>query len=290
MKKLWIFVPVLLLAALALAGCGTSAEKLNAEGNEAFAEQNYEEALAAYTQAQEDAPELAEPHYNAANAYYREADYGQSQQQIEQALVGEDSQASLDQHSYYNLGNTFFEAQKYEAAIEAYQEALRLDPEDVAAKQNLELALRQLQDQQQEQNQQQEQDEQQDQQQQDQQQEQDEQQDQQQQDQQQEQGEQQDQQQQDEQQDRQEQDQNEPQDGEDRQQADEQQEPQQDGQPDPQGQADEQQGGGQPQAITGLSEEQARQLFEAAAQETQSLEEALQQIMVFPAPPPAEDW
>jgi tetratricopeptide (TPR) repeat protein len=269
MKRLWIFVPVLLLVALALAGCGTSAEKLNAEGNEAFTEQNYEEALVAYTQAQEDAPELAEPYYNAANAYYREADYGQSQQQIEQALVGEGSQAKLDQHSYYNLGNTFFQAQQYEAAIEAYQEALRLDPEDVAAKQNLELALRQLEDQQQEQQEQQEQDEQQDQQEQD---------------------EQQDQQQQDGQQERQEQDQNEPQDGEDRQEADEQQEPQQDGQPDPQGQADEQQGSGQPQAITGLSEEQARQLFEAAAQETQSLEEALQQIMVFPAPPPAEDW
>ena len=39
-----------------------------------------------------------------------------------------------------------------------------------------------------------------------------------------------------------------------------------------------------------IVEEQARQMFEAAAEGTESLEEFLQQIMVFPAAPPAEDW
>jgi Ca-activated chloride channel family protein len=248
------------LAALALAGCGSSAEKLNNDGNKAFGEQDYEAAMTAYQQAQGESPELAEPHYNAANTHYRQQAYDQAQQEIEQALVSDRAQEGLDQHSYYNLGNTLVQAQQYGAAIEAYKEALRLDPSDLEAKQNLELALRKLTQQQQ-----------QDQQQQDQQQQDQQQQDQQQQDQQQQDQQQQDQQQQDQQQ-------------QDQQQQDQQQDPQQ---------AELQQGdqaGGQPQQITGLSKEQAKRLFAAAAQYTESLEQYLQQIMVFPWAPPAKDW
>ena len=242
MKKTLVFLPILLLAVLALAGCGQSAERLNNEGNEAFANQDYEGALMAYHQAQEEAPELAEPHYNAANTHYRQAGYEQAQQELEQALVSEEGQGSLDQNSYYNLGNIFFQAEQYETAIEAYKEALRLDPDDLQAKQNLELALRQLQQQQQEQQQQEQQQDQENQDQQD--------------------------------QDQENQDQN-----QDQQDQDQAQDQQQDVQ-----------AGGQPQQIRGLTEEQARQLLEAASKGTESLEEFLQQILVFPGAPPKEDW
>jgi Ca-activated chloride channel family protein len=276
MKKLFFLIPILLLAAVALAGCGSSAESLNNEGNEAFAEQDYEGALTAYLQAQEDAPKVAEPHYNTANTHYRLEDYEQAQQKIEQALVGEERQENLDQSSYYNLGNIFFQREQYEAAIDAYKEALRLNPDDVQAKQNLELALRQLQQQQQDQQQDQQDQENQDQQ------------DQQNQDQQ-------DQENQD-QQDQQNQDQQDQpnQDQQDQQNQDQQDQPNQDQQDqqnqDQQDQPQEGQAGGQPQEIVGLSEEQARQMFEAAAEGTESLEEFLQQILVFPGAPPMEDW
>jgi hypothetical protein len=39
-----------------------------------------------------------------------------------------------------------------------------------------------------------------------------------------------------------------------------------------------------------LTEEQAKQLLEAAAEGTESLEEALQQIMAFPPSQSTEDW
>jgi len=227
MKRLVVLIPFLFLAALALTGCGSSAEKLNNRGNEAFAAQDYDGALTAYNQAQEQSPKLAEPHYNSANTHYRQGAYDQAQQQIELALVSEQAQAGLDQNTYYNLGNTLYQAQQYEAAIEAYKEALRLNPGDLEAKQNLELALRQLQQQQQEQQEEQQQDQQQDEQQQDQ------------------------------------------------QQQDEQQQDQ---------------AGDESQQTTGLTEEQAEQLFEAAAQDTESLEEYLDQVVTFPWAPPAQDW
>ena len=265
MKKLLITIPILLLAVVALAGCGGSAETLNNKGNEAFADQDYEGALTAYLGAQEDAPEMAEPHYNAANSHYRLEDYQQAQQEIEQALVGEERQEALDQHSYYNLGNTFFQAQQFEPAIEAYKEALRLNPDDLQAKQNLELALRQLQQQQQEQQQEQEQN---DQQQDDQQSEQEQ-----------------------DQQDEQSEDQQQSGDQSEQDQADstsEEEQQQQSGQESEE--QDEPSDGGQPQQIEGLTEEQARQMLEAAAEGTESLEEFLQQILVVPGGEPLEDW
>jgi hypothetical protein len=308
MKKI---LPIALLSLLVLVACGQAPERLNNDGNEAFVDQDFETALAAYQQAQADLPELAEPHYNAANAHYRQEAYEQAQGEIEQALLKKENQDGLNQNSLFNLGNTFFQTEQFETAIEAYKEALRLNPDDVDAKHNLELAMRQLQQQQQEQEQQQEQQqeqennqEQQDQQQQEQENNQ-EQQDQQQQEQENNQ-EQQDQQQQEqennqEQQDQQQQEQENNQDQqeeqeqqEDGQQDDQQQdEQQQDGQQDDQQQDEQQQDGqptGQPQMVEGLTEEQARQLFEAASQGTESLEEFLQQIYVFPGRPPAEDW
>jgi Ca-activated chloride channel family protein len=279
MKKLLTLIPILTLMVLILAGCGRSAERLNNEGNEAFADQDYEGALVAYHQAQQDDPALAEPHYNAANTHYRQSDYEQAQQEIEQALIGEEQQGDLAQAAYYNLGNTFFRAQQYDAAIQAYQEVLRLNPDDLEAKQNLELALRQLQ--QQQENQEQQEDQQQDQQQQDgQNDEQNE--------------DQQDQRQQDDQNDEQNEDQQDQrqQDGQNDAQNEEQQQGDQNDQRDDQQdqQQAQQQASGKPQQLTGLSEEQARQLFAAAAQDTESLEEYLQQIYVFPWAPPAEDW
>jgi Ca-activated chloride channel family protein len=268
MKKALILVPFLLLAVLALSGCGTSAANLNNKGNEAFAGQDYEAALTAYQEAQAAAPEAAEPYYNTANTRYRQGAYDQAQQSMKQALTGEQTVAGLDQQSYYNLGDTFFQAQQYGMAIEAYKEALRLNPDDLEAKQNLELALRRQQQQEQQQQEQQQQDE--------------EQQPQDQQNQDQNAGENQDQ-----PQDQQSQDQNQ---GENQQEQQNQDQASTDQQmPQDQDQNSEQ-AGGQPQQVEGLSEEQAQQLFEAAAEGTESLEEALQQIMVFPSAPPAEDW
>ena len=283
MKKL---LPLVLVATVALTACSQATEKLNSAGNDAFANQDYAAALAAYEQASTEAPELAQPHFNAANAYYRQEDYPAAQQQIEQTLIKDDG--SLTQDTVYNLGNTFFQGEQYEQAIVAYQEALRLNPEDMEAKHNLELALQQQQEQQQDQQQDQNQDQQQENQdqnndQQDQQQEGqpgDQQQDQQQE------GQPGDQQQEGQQDDQ-------PQDG---QPDDQQQEQPQDNQPgnqpqggQPEDQSQDGQPDGQPQ-IVGLSEEQARQLFEAATQGTESLEEHLQQILVVPGGPPAQDW
>lgn len=151
-RIIWI---ALFAMALLLAACSPSAEKLNGEGNQAFLEQAYQDALAAYQEAQIENPELAEPYYNAANALYREGNYEGALELLQHALsfAGDDQ---LAENSLYNIGNNFFNAQDLGSAIEAYKQALLIDTEDQEAKYNLELALQQQEQEQQEQEQNQE--------------------------------------------------------------------------------------------------------------------------------------
>jgi Ca-activated chloride channel family protein len=146
---------LIVFAGLFMVACSPSAEALNQEGNEAFAEQAYLDALQLYQSAQIESPGLAEPYYNAANALYRQGDYPAAFEQIQKALEYIDEE-SLAESSFYNLGNTLFNSQELGTAVEAYTQALMLDPSDLDAKYNLELALQQQQQQEQEDQQQQE--------------------------------------------------------------------------------------------------------------------------------------
>jgi Ca-activated chloride channel family protein len=63
----------------------------------------------------------------------------------------------LKSKAHYNLGNAHFQQQQFEESVRAYKDALKLNPEDVAAKKNLVLAMRQLKQQQQQKQEQQQQ-------------------------------------------------------------------------------------------------------------------------------------
>lgn len=127
------------LSLLMLTACGSRTYQHNAAGNRLFDQQSYQESLYDYRQAQVSDPERAEPFYNASNAYNRLGELDAVQTQTLQAL--ENASSDLAAKAWYNLGNAFFDAQNFSAAVEAYKETLRLTPEDIDAKHNLELAL-----------------------------------------------------------------------------------------------------------------------------------------------------
>ena len=151
-----IFLIVISASALLMAACSAPAEKLNQEGNQAFAEQAYLEALDLYQSAQVESPELAEPYFNAANSFYRQGDFPAALEQMQMALQYVDEEA-LAESSLFNLGNTLYNSEELNQAVAAYTQALLLDPEDQDAKYNLELALQQQQEQEQQQEQNQDQ-------------------------------------------------------------------------------------------------------------------------------------
>ncbi len=136
-------------AAMLLAGCGSSVARYNNRGNEAFAQGDYVAALDEYRQAQQEDPDVSAPYYNSGNTYHQEGKIDSAITQLKQA--NRTAEGELAQHSNYNLGNSYFKAEDFAGAIEAYKQALRLNPADTDAKYNLELALKQQQQQQQQQ-------------------------------------------------------------------------------------------------------------------------------------------
>ena len=167
--------------AACLLACGSTPAQVNNSGHEPYLNGDYADALNAYKGAQIRAPDSGAPYYNSGNALYRMEEYGGSLQDYDESLMYAESELRL--RGFFNRGNASFQTQQYSQAIEAYKEVLRMNPDDIDAKHNLELALAQLPPQGQDDQQQDQQ--QQDQQQQDQQQQDQQQQDQQQQDQQQ---------------------------------------------------------------------------------------------------------
>ncbi|MCO6451931.1 MAG: tetratricopeptide repeat protein [Caldilineales bacterium] len=142
---------VLLLAVAALLGaCGNSAERLNKRGNDAYDQESYGEALVYYQRAQVESPDMAEAYYNAANTFYREGDYGSALQQLHRALSLTEDETILE-GGLFNAGNSLYNSQNLMAAVDSYRQALLLDPTDMDAKYNLELALQQQQQDQQQQ-------------------------------------------------------------------------------------------------------------------------------------------
>lgn len=276
------------LSLLILTACSPSAEKLNQDGNDAFTKEQFEEALSAYQSAQIENPELAEPYYNSANTLYRQGDYAAAMEQLQIALSYAEGD-TLAENSYFNLGNSFFNNQELDPAVENYKQALLLNPDDQDAKYNLELALQQQQ-QQQEQEQQQEQNQEQDQS---------------------GDGESQEEEQSEgndgserEKSESQEQNQEQSPDGENQQQDDLQQGDQKQnegesehndqGQQPNEAQDSEEEGQGQPSQVPApgerMTEEQARQLLAAIAGNSDTLMERLEQIFFVRELPPVQDW
>jgi Ca-activated chloride channel family protein len=144
---------ILLMMLIFLTACGSAAARYNNRGNRDFEAKKFDEAMADYTTAQQEDPDLAEPYYNAGNTRHRQDDPAGALAQLEQSLRTADDE--LAQQAFYNLGNTYFRAENWPEAIQAYKQALLLNPDDLDAKHNLELALQKLQEQQQQQQQQQ---------------------------------------------------------------------------------------------------------------------------------------
>ena len=139
-------LPLLLLLG---GGCSRGAldarrgERLYVSGEFAAAARTLDQALAA-----DSTPARA---YSAGNAYYRLKRYEDAAVRYRRAATGP---AELRQRSVYNLGNALVRAaeeapergQLLLDAIAAYEEALRLQPGDLDAKWNLEIAVKRLTD------------------------------------------------------------------------------------------------------------------------------------------------
>lgn len=136
------------------------------KGNQAYQDGNFLSAIGLFEQAIEKNENSLKGHYNLGNALYKNQQYAAAVEHFQEAVEqaeGEQQKAS----ALYNLGNSYLaqaQAQQapskeskiqLESAISAYKAALRNNPRDFEAKNNLATAYKLLRKQQPPQNQQQ---------------------------------------------------------------------------------------------------------------------------------------
>jgi tetratricopeptide (TPR) repeat protein len=131
---------------------GQSEKKLVREGNNLYEDGNFQEAEIEYRKALSEKPDYHKGKFNLGDAMYSQENFGESGKIYSE--LGEISKtAEIKSGSWYNLGNSLMQQQKYKESIEAYKKALRVNPDDQDAKYNLEYARQMLNEQQQQQNQ-----------------------------------------------------------------------------------------------------------------------------------------
>ena len=127
------------------------AAKKNQQGMKAYVEKKYEQALQAFLSAKGVKPELGQLKNNTASTLYQLKKYKTALEEF--SKINPERSGILKSEFLYNLGNAFFRLNQYEKALESYKNSLILNPDDINAKKNYELALKKLEEQKNKQNQ-----------------------------------------------------------------------------------------------------------------------------------------
>lgn len=119
------------------------AEKWIGEGNTHYKAGRFDKAAASYTKALESDPGNETARFNLASATYK---LGQPDDAatLFSGIAGKAKESSLLAKAWYNKGVVLGSQKKWEACIEAYKQALRLNPGDKEARENLQKALLEL--------------------------------------------------------------------------------------------------------------------------------------------------
>ncbi|HSB92488.1 MAG TPA: tetratricopeptide repeat protein [Flavitalea sp.] len=119
------------------------ANKLISKGNKEYTAGKFDEALKLYEKAVSKEPGNEKAAYNLANTLYKKKQYEESTEAFKK-LSDETKSPALVQHSVYNKGVALTRSNKLEESIEAYKQAVLLDPKDADARHNLQKALLEL--------------------------------------------------------------------------------------------------------------------------------------------------
>lgn len=106
------------------------------KGNQLYKDKKYKEAQQTYAGALQKDPTSNTGMFNMGDALYKSKDYEGSRKVLE-ASVKTTKDKKEQARAYHNIGNTYLEQKKWEDAIGAYKQSLKLDPTDADTKYNL---------------------------------------------------------------------------------------------------------------------------------------------------------
>lgn len=153
-----ILISMFVAVSAAAAPASTRAERKAIEaGNAAYRAKDYAKALSFYKIAERENPASLVARFNqglaqmqVANAMdgtkkeQKEQKMAEARKALESVASNFATDAALASRANYNLGNLSYLAQDYQAAVDYYKQALRLNPDDDKARKNLRLAQMKL--------------------------------------------------------------------------------------------------------------------------------------------------
>jgi Ca-activated chloride channel family protein len=137
-----LFLVIITLGS-ALLGRAQPASQAILKGNEFYRQGKFEEAVKQYDAALKSDPGNATAKFNLASATYRlnkESDAIKAYDEI----ISSDKDPERKAKTYYNKGSILTKQNKLEESVELYKNALRIDPSDMQARENLQKALLEL--------------------------------------------------------------------------------------------------------------------------------------------------
>jgi len=118
------------------------------DGNELYTDSSYNDAEIQYRKSLEKDQDYFKASFNLADAVYKQERYEESSALFDALIDNAPTENDLAK-VYHNLGNSLTQEQKLEEAIEAYKNALRINPNDAETRHNLALSKKQKQEQEQ---------------------------------------------------------------------------------------------------------------------------------------------
>jgi tetratricopeptide (TPR) repeat protein len=109
------------------------------DGNELYTDSSYNDAEIQYRKSLEKDQDYFKASFNLADAIYKQGRYKESSALFDALIDNAPNENDLAK-VYHNLGNSLNQEQKLEEAIEAYKNALRINPNDTETRHNLALS------------------------------------------------------------------------------------------------------------------------------------------------------
>jgi Ca-activated chloride channel homolog len=148
MKKVFIIVALLLF----IKAMAQTIEENIAKGNNYYSTGQYDLAERLYRDALEKDPGNRIAQHNLANALYRQKKYKEAAEVLD-GMIKDSKENLVKSAAYYNNGVIKTKQKDLEGSIEDYKNALRQNPDDIQARENLQKALLELKKKQQQQQQ-----------------------------------------------------------------------------------------------------------------------------------------
>lgn len=142
-RRLLVLLPLALVALLALSGCSSGREYYEvAAGNWAFGRGDYQEANIDYFDALRSGRYPDYIAYDLGNVYHALGEGAAAGK--EWAKAERSTDATLKEATLFNLGVLAYEEGRFRSAYDSFRRALVMDPADIEAKIDLELAYEKM--------------------------------------------------------------------------------------------------------------------------------------------------